>query len=417
MQPQPRLHSPILSVLQDSNFRAIWFVVILKEIARWFEILVLSWLVLEATNSPLQLALVWVFNNGSRPLISPFSGVIADRFSRHRIILLSQSLNALTATGILLLLVSDQIQPWHVFIAVSFQGVAKSLDDPSRRTAILDIVGPRRVVNAMSLENMGNNMGKVVGPFLGGLLLSLVGFDGAYGFALVFHLLGLALLTRVKIPRYRGMIGVESVWRGLAISIQYAFHSRTLLGVLYISMFMNGLAFPVQQFIPAIGRDHLEVGPALVGLLVSAWGFGMLVGAGVMASTQDIRFHGRIFVVGSMLCLVMVPLFVWSPWYATSFALLTFAGIANSGFSTMQGPIALLSTPQEMRGRMIGLLDFCISVGIPLGTLEIGLAATVIGTQSAISLNILAAMLLFIPALVFTPLAWKPLGEPLPQRT
>ena len=417
MQPQLRPRSPLLSVLEDSDFRAIWFVVILKEIARWFEILVLSWFVLQETNSPLQLALVWVFNNGSRPMISPFSGVIADRFSRHRIILLSQSLNALTATGILLLLMSDQMQPWHVFIAVSLQGVAKSLDDPSRRTAFLDIVGPRRVVNAMSLENMGNNMGKLVGPVLGGLLLHWVGFDGAYAFALILHVLGLGLLTRVKIPKSRGIIRMESVWRGIGVSIRYALHSRTLLGVLYISTFMNAFAFPVQQFVTAIGRDHLEVGPALVGLLASAWGFGMMMGAGVMASTQDIRFHGRIFVVGSLITLVMVPLYVWSPWYATSFALLTIVGIGNAGFSTMQSPIALLSTPQEMRGRMMGLLDFCISSGTPLGTLEIGVIATAIGAQWALSVNVLAAVLLFIPALVLTPLAWKPLAEPLPRET
>ena len=109
------------------------------------------------------------------PLVSTFSGVIADRFSRHRVLLVAQSMNSLIATGILLLIVSGVIQPWHIFVVAFLQGGSQFLEFPSRRTAILDIVGPRRAVNALSLENMANNAARMAGPFLGGLLLDLWG--------------------------------------------------------------------------------------------------------------------------------------------------------------------------------------------------------------------------------------------------
>ncbi len=406
-----------MSVLQDGTFRTILYVGVLRENTRWYELLVLNWLILQATDSPFQLGLVWVFQSLPRPFVAPFAGLMADRFSRHGILIAAQSLNTAVSASILLLLVSDVIQPWHVFVAVFLQGITQSLEQPSRRTAIFDIVGQKRVVNAISVENMSNNAGRMSGPLLGGVLLTFLGFTGAYSFALTTHLVTLGMLIRLKIPRYRGTRAVESVWRGLREGIGYAIHNPTLLGVLYISMVMNALAFPAQQFIPAIGRDHLGAGPALVGLLAFGWGMGHLISAGMVASTSNIRYHGRIFVVGCLVVLVVISLFVWSPWYALTFALLVMVGTGNAGFGTMQSPITLLSAPQELRGRMMGLLSFFISVGIPLGTLEMGWMAAAFSTQWAISANALAGLLLILPAVMLTPLVWQPLGEPLPQRS
>ncbi len=416
MQPQQSPRSRLLLVLRDRNFRIIWYVSSLNLFSRRYELLVLSWFVLQETNSPLQLALVWVFANLATPVVGPFSGLIADRFSRHRILILAQSLNTLNATAILFLVVTDLIQPWHVFIVFFLSGVSQFLELPSRHTAILDIVGDKQLINALSLEVMGLTIGRIAGPLLGGVLLNWLGYGGSYVFVLMVHLVALGLLTRVKIPTSRGITKGEPVWTALKEGMRYALHNRALLGVLYISMVINGLGFPVQQFIPAIGRDFLGVGPAMVGLLASAWGFGMLVSAGVIASTLNIRYHGRIFVAGSLLSLLMVPLFVWSPWYALSFALLILGGVGNSGFGTMQSPITMLSAPPEMRGRMMGLLILFIGIGAPLGTLEIGLLAVAIGTQIAISVNALAGLLLLLPALLLTPLVWQPSSEPLPQR-
>jgi MFS family permease len=99
---------------------------------------------------------------------------------------------------------------------------------------------------------------------------------------------------------------------------------------------------------------------------------------------------------------------VWSPWYWLAFALLTLGGLGQAGFGTMQSAITMLSAPPAMRGRMIGLMSVCIGTGTPLGTLEIGYLALVFGTQWSISANALVGLLLLAPALVVTPLLWRP---------
>ena len=408
-------------MLQSADFRVIWYVGSLGEVGRRMELLVLSWLILQLTDSYFQLGLVLAFNNLSRPMVSMFSGYIADRFPRGRILLAGQTINVLTTATLLTVIAYDfdLIRPWHVFGAVFIQGLTKAIEDPSRRTAIFDIVGQRRLVNALSLDVISHNLGKMAGPIMGGILLDTAGFTGAYSFLLSVHICNLALMTRLRIPNYQGPAQIEPVLRSLKVAVSFAWRSPVLVGLFYITIVMNALAFPFQQFIPAIGRDTLGVGVVLVGLLVAADGFGQLAGAGIMAISRDLRYHGRVFVLGSLGVLLIGVIFVWSPWYALTFGLLTMSGIAQSGFSTMQSAVTMLATPHDMRGRMMGLLSVCIGAGTPLGALEMGAVAAAVSIQWAIALNAFAGLLLLLPAIAFTPLSWKPLSqaesEPAPE--
>jgi MFS family permease len=409
---QPQSRAPVLSVLHEADFRTIWCVGGLSEVARWMEQLVLSLLIWHVTRSPLPLALVLVFNNLPRPLCSPFTGLLADRLNRRRILIGAQILSTATALGVMGLLMLERLQPWQVFLAVSLQGVVKSLEDPARRTAILDLVGAGRLVNALSLDVLNNTSGKMLGSLLGGVLIETVGFSGAYGCVLAVHVATLGLMTRLRIPPSQGARPGEPVWHSLAMAVRYVRQSPMLLGLLYVTMVMNALAFPTRQFIPAIGSEYLGVGAGLVGLLAAAESFGQLAGAGVIACTRYLQYHGRIFVGGSVIVLLMGMLFVWAPWYVLAFALLALGGCGQAGFSTMQSTITMLVTPPAMRGRMMGLLSVCIGASTPLGTLEIGVLAAAFTIQHAIAVNALAGLLLLAPIMVLTPLVWQRVSQP-----
>ena len=376
--------------------------------ARWMELLVLSWLVLQATDSAFQLGLVLVFNNVPRPLFSLFTGWVADRFSRHLMLIIAQTTNALTAGVLLALIILGVIEPWHVFLAAFVLGVSRSLEDPARRTAILDAVGDRRLVNAMSLEVISSTAGKVVGPLMGGIVIDTLGFSGSYSILLGIHFINLVLLvTQVRIPNVVRSAAGEPIWKGLGSTISYALHNPALLGLFYVTVVMNATAFPVRQFIPVIGRDHLQVGATMVGILVASEGLGQLAGAGMMAVTRNLQYLGRVLVLGSIVVLTMALLFSWSPWYVLAFFILAMGGVGQAGFSTMQSTIALFSAPKGMQGRMMGLLSVCIGAGTPLGTLEMGALAT-LSAKWAISGNALAGLALVLPIMFLSPLATRP---------
>ncbi len=408
-----RQQTPVFIVLHDAAFRVLWGVGGLSEVARWMEQLVLSLLIWHLTHAPLPLALVLVFNNLPRPLCAPLAGWLADRCPRRQILVGAQILSTGTALAVLGLLMAERLQPWQIFLAVALQGVVKALEDPARRTAILDLVGAERLVNAMSLDVVTNTLGKMLGPLIGGVMIEHIGFPAAYAWVLALHILTLGLTTRVQIPPVqRDRTAGDPLWQGLVMAVRYARQHAMLMGLLYVTLVMNALAFPARQFIPAIGSDLLGVGAGLVGLLAAAESVGQLVSAGLIACTQRLQYHGRLFLGGSFLVLLTGMLFVWSPWYALAFALLALGGCGQAGFSTMQSTITMLATPPAMRGRMMGLVSVCIGVSTPLGTLAMGLMATTYTIPYAIALSALGGLILLLPAALLTPLLWQRLMSP-----
>ena len=415
MRRIPGLRGTAVDLMRERNFRIIWSVGILAEFGRRNEILVWSLLLFKVIEAPASyLMLLWVFNNLPRPFVSPIAGYFADRFPRQRVMFLMQAVNVATVAGLLALMLYslESLQPWHIFLVAFLQGTTKAIEDPSRRTGIFDIVGGDRIVNAMSLDVIAQNVGKMVGPVVGGLLIQFSGYSAAYIFLLFIHVDNLWLITRLRIPEAGLRAALPPLWSGLGQSFGFAWKSGILVGMLSITLVMNAWAFPLQQFIPAVGTDLLLVGEALVGILVAADGFGHLAGAAAIATTRGVRFHGRYFAFGSIIVLLASAAYVWQPWYAAAFILLFVSGLGQAGFSTMQSSIMMLVAPPAMRGQMMGLLSFCIGVANLMGALEIFFVVSFLTLQQTISLHALAALGLLVPVIIFTPLIRRPLAQP-----
>jgi predicted MFS family arabinose efflux permease len=156
--------------------------------------------------------------------------------------------------------------------------------------------------------------------------------------------------------------------------------------------------------VPVVARDTLRVSPGLMGILISAHDFGSLVGSFLVASAGTIRYHGRLYMAGSMLTLVAVLAFSLSRSYSLSLLVVAVAGLGNAGFSTMQMSLTMLLPKDEMRGAALGAMSLGIGGG-PLGMLITGAVASVIGTTETIGLNAvlgivsLALIALLVPSL------------------
>ncbi|MBI3329440.1 MAG: MFS transporter [Nitrospinae bacterium] len=404
------LRIPDWRVLQQRDFLFLWASGGLSNICRWMEMGVLGWLLLELTNSPWQVALVGVFRSAPMLAFGLFSGLIADRLSRWRIMVITQAVNALVTAVLLVLLLTGAIQPWQVFLGAFMLGLSTILDFPSRRSFLYDLVGPQNLVSAMSLETVSNTLGKFLGPLVGGLFIELTGFRGVYLLLLVAYMLALFLITQMRARITRPPTISQPIWQSLASGVRYSLDNRLVMGVLCTTIIMNALAFSYVQLLPVVARDHLHVGPGLMGILASADGIGTLIGAMMIASLGNIRHHGRIFILGAMLELVSLVVFALSPRFDLSFALLVLVGVGNSGFSTMQTTIILLSAAPGMRGRALGVMGLCIGA-TPLGLLEMGALATFLHVQAAIGLNAVAALLLMLPIIRLTPLLSGPIAS------
>jgi len=405
---------PAFALLGDRNFLIIWISKSIHEMSRRMELLVLGYLILKLTGSAFHVGLISVFLNGPRPVLSLYAGHIADRLNRRLILIIVHSAYLLSAVMILVALATDHIGHWFIFGTILFQGTAKVMDDPSRRTAILDLSGEARLANAMSLETINNNAGKIIGPVLGGILIAVTGFIGAYAVIAILDIVALILMIKLRLPsRTRNERLDLPVWGSLLQGIQYSIRNRMVLGVLAVSLVMNGLVFPIQYFIPVIASEVLSVSTVLGGILGSADGIGNLIGASMIAMKRNIQRHGILFIGGALVIGIAVTLVAWSPWFIVSFALLLVGGWGQAGFSTMQATIVLLASHQELRGRTQGAQGLVNGLGHLIGGYEIGAIASAFGITLAIGLNAGVGIVLLIVLAIITPLV-KQRGSPQP---
>ena len=247
MRPISGIRGTAIGLLRERDFRVIWSIGILAEFGRRNEILVWSLLLLQVVEAPVShLMLLWVFNNLPRPFVSPMAGYIADRFSRQRVMLLVQAANVVTVAGLLALMVYslEILQSWHIFAVAFIQGTTKAIEDPSRRTGIFDIVGRERIVNAMSLDVIAQNVGKMIGPVVGGIIIEFSGYQAAYVFLLFVHVDNLWLISRLRIPEVGIRAALPPMWRGMGNAFRFAWGNGALVGMLSITILMNAWAFP-----------------------------------------------------------------------------------------------------------------------------------------------------------------------------
>jgi MFS family permease len=387
----------VLGPLRDERYRLLWVTGLCANAARWMDVVVLGWLALTLTDSPLMVGVAAFCRAAPMMALGPFAGVLADRLPRVRVMSAVQVLN-IAAALVLALLFGAGLAGFGALVAIqAILGVAWVLDFPSRRTVLFVVAGRDRLTAAVSLETMSMQAAKMVGPLLGGLLLARAGPAACYvAFAALSAGAFVAtrrLGRRISLP---GSPGVEPVLESLQDGLREARRHPAVLGVLVVTVLMNSLVFPYQQMLPVFARDVLRVGPVPLGLLVAAQGLGALVSSALIGWRGGEIGHGRLFAGSAFTGALLLLAFAASPWYALSLTLQFAIGLTDSGFGTMQSAIVLLAAPERAHGRVMGILSACIG-SQPLGSVWVGFLASNFGAPLATGLNAAVAAILMIP--------------------
>ena len=388
---------------RNPYYRILWPANFLSLVSRWMQMTLLGWLVLDLTNSPIHVALVGFFGMLPMLILGLPGGVLADAIDRQRLLKTTQMMSLLAAMAMLLLLLRGLEQFWHAYLTISVVGVGWALEMPTRRSLIHDLLGKAGVTNAIALDSMGMSGAIMLGPALAGVLISLLGVAGGFTVVSLFYCISLALLTRLRLslPRLT-TTSATALGRDLLSGLSYAVGNSTLLATILITVLMNLLMFPYMYMIPVMARDVLHVGPTLMGLLQSTAGFGAFVGAVVVASLPTIRYHGRLFIGGSIIAMFCLLVFAFSRWYVVSLPALFALGIGSAGFSTMQATLVMLVSKEGMRGKTLGVVSLAIGTG-PLGALSVGAVANATSPNFALTLNATVGVAALILIAVLMP--------------
>ena len=391
----------VFDALQDENFRLLWWASWMWYHARWVEVTVLGWVVLVLTDSPFLVGLVGFFRMIPMPILGVIAGMVADRANRRYISLGAQVVNIVSVAMLLLTLIFDFAEYWHIAMMTLTMGIAWTFDFPARRSVITDLVGTHRVVNAMSMDMAAMTGSKMMGPILGGALLATTSAEAAIFLLLIFYVFGAALLLRVHFPERQLLPEQSRPLKMIAEGFSYIRTNPVMLGVIVVTVIANMLLFPFVLMVPVFARDVLEIGPGLMGILMAADGFGSMIGAVYLAS-RDPRDQGKIFVLGTTVAMGLVLGFSFSTVFGFSLLILFLEGLVIAGFGTMQSAITLTVTPVAMRGRAMGVVMMAIGAS-PIGILITGAVAEVWGAPVAIAINSTVALIAMVAVILGVP--------------
>ncbi|MFO7653757.1 MAG: MFS transporter [Candidatus Krumholzibacteriia bacterium] len=379
--------------LRLRNFRLFYIGQGTSLVGTWVRRTALGWLVYELTGSRALLGAVMGLSLLPLFVLSPAAGAIADRVDRRRMIIAAQVLASLTSAAIAALVLSGQVQTWHLMALATLGGVAFAVEAPARQAFVVEMVGREHLLNAIALNSALVNLSRIIGPGVAGLLMGTIGIgfcflvDAVSYLAVIATLVAMRLQPRTILPRR------TSHWQELLEGFREVRRNRPVRILLLLLFVMGVFGWSFQTLMPAIAQDLLHLSELQYGVLMSMFGVGAIVGALIVAA-RTTSGTSRLQVFGGLWTLCAGSLIV-----SMSRAMLPMsAGIMVAGF----GAVMFLSTSNTLvqtsvddgiRGRVMGIWAVGFGGSLPLGSFLAGWVAELISPYLTIALfaTVLAA--------------------------
>jgi MFS family permease len=410
-RPNARLGVGSLSALRHRDFRLFWGGQLVSLVGTWMQSVGQAWLVLELTQSPFQLGLVSALQFIPVLLLSPVGGVVTDRVRKRRIILITQATMMVQAFVLAALVGSGHVRYWHVAVLAAIYGLGRAIDIPARQAFISDLVGKGDVPNAVALNSVVFNGARIVGPAVAGLLIARFGVALAFFLNGVSFLAVLAALLAIRTdgrPDPAGRVGLRA---GLLGALSYAAGTPGITFTLGLMVVVSLLVLNFNVIVPLIAYHVLHEGAHGFGLLMSAVGAGAVVGAiGLTVLRRDRPSPTALAWTAVVLC-GGVALLSMAGHFGAAALVLAVLGCCQIVFTTGCNTTLQLSTPDALRGRVMGLYALAFAGMTPFGSLLIGTIAEHAGVRVACAISGVSGLLaIAVLVLVVTRGKWDNLS-------
>lgn len=375
----------MIMLFAGRDFVRLWATGGMNSTVRWLDLLVVGVFTYQTTHSSLSTSLVLFLRLLPMFLLGAFVGALAERVNR-RLLLVSANV-ILTATyGVLgTLAYSGRLGVSHVALGALISGIFWAIETPVRRTMLVEAVGIARIGAAMGLETATQNLSRMLGPLVGGLLLEGTGMHGTYWLGGLCCLISLGLLLGVGVGGAPLAAARPNLFADLKAGLRYVGTDRAIQAVLFCTIAVNLFGFSYTALVPVIGQSVLKLTAVQIGLLMSAEGAGALLSALLIAFFGAPRHFSRLFLGGAILFVAGVFGFSLANSYGVALAALFAGGFGIAAFGSMQSTLILSQAPPHMRNRMMGVLTVCIGFS-PLGVVIVGLLAQYFDPRAATSM-------------------------------
>ena len=366
------------------------------------EAVALGWLVLIRTDSPFLVGLI-ASARMALNFLALFSGAIADRVPRHRLVAAVMFTVSLLSLAMFTLLQSGHLEVWHIFALVLAGGMVRLFQMPAAQSLVADILPTDRIANGAALTTMGMNLNTVVGPLIAGFLFQAIGPQGVYAVIAVLNLLGGVLALSIGSIRISNQSREDSVLKAMLQGLMYVKGQQVLWAILLMAVIINFTGWPLHtSLMPIFARDVLGTDSAGLGILISAFGIGALIGSTILASVRNLKSAGKLLILSVIAWHATMFAFSASHSFYLSLSILLLTGMAFSSTQVLMLTVILRTTLPEFRGRVLGLRSMAI-YAYTFGSLNSGAMAGVWSAPLAASINGAIGILLAGTLAFFTP--------------
>ncbi len=389
----------IFRALKYRNYRYYYFGQSISLIGLWVQNIAMGWLVYRLTGSALLLGTIAFALQIPSLFITPFAGVLADRWNRRKIIILTQVLSMLVAFVLAWLTLTDQITVGMIIGLALINGVILGFDTPFRQSFVPDIITRREdLSNAIALNSSLYNLARFVGPPIGGVLIALVGEGWCFFINGVSFLTVIFGLLAMRIERKRAQRRFGSLLSQLREGISYAWDCKSIRYLITLVALSSFFGLPFQALMPLFAAEILEGDSQMLGILTGALGAGALTGAFFLAARQDVKTIPAITFRTSMMFAMGLAIFALSSYTLLSILALVITGFGMIVHFNSTNTLIQSIADEDKRGRVVSLYSLTFMGITPLGSLLAGSLAEYIGvpfTVFTFSLICLGSALLF----------------------
>ena len=384
--------SNVYRALRTRNYRLYFGGQLVSLIGTWMQIVGQSWLVLKMTGSGLDVGIVNALQFTPMLFAGAWGGLIADRYPKRRILITTQSLFAVSAAALALLVTGGWARLWMVYALAFAYGAVQVVDMPTRQAFVSEMVPMGDVMNAVSLNTAVFNGARLVGPAVAGVLITRVGLGWCFWVNAVSFVAVIIALSVMREDDLFDSGARPATGRGqIRAGLRYVRHEPDLLYPLLLMAVVGTLGFNFQVVLPLLAKFTFHGNAQTYGTMSSVIAAGSLVGA-FFAATRS-RPTKRLLIVSTMIFGAMELVASFAPTLGTAYLALPFVGLATIIFITAANTTLQLGATPEMRGRVLGLFSIVLLGSTPIGGPLLGWVSQQWSPRAALGLGGIASMI------------------------
>lgn len=379
--------------LKIFNYR-LWFAgALVSNTGAWMQRTAQDWIVLtELTDrDAAALGITMALQFGPILLLMPFSGLIADRFDRRRVLMWTQASQCALALGMGVLVISGYVQLWHVYAFALLLGVATAIDAPVRQAFVSELVTDADLSNAVALNSTSFQSARLIGPAVAGVLIAWIGSGPVFivnGLSFAGVLLSLAFIRRHQLVATPRLAKAKGQIRD---GLRYVVGRKDILVVLVMVFLVGTFGFNFPIFISTMSTVEFGLGATAFGFLSSIMAVGAIVGSLLAARRERVRL-GLVIVAAGAFGLMCI-LAALAPSYALFAAVLVVVGATSLTMMNTANAYVQTTTAPMMRGRVMALYMAIFAGGTPIGAPVVGWVANEFGPRWSLGIGAASGIL------------------------